>query len=410
MTEAHTFDFARVRKDFPILSTTVKGKPLTYLDNAATSQKPTSVIEAVRHYYQAENANIHRGVHYLSERATDAYENTRAKVADFIGATDPDEVIFVRGATEGINLIAHGFIESELSEGDEILITHMEHHANIVPWQIAAEKTGCILKVVPVLDSGELDMKAFSNLLSNKTRILSIVHVSNALGTLNPVKRMIEEAHAYGIPVLVDGCQSIPHMPIDLGDLRCDFFVFSGHKVFAPTGIGVLWGQRKWLEKLPPYQSGGDMIEQVRFEGTTYKPIPGKFEAGTPHVEGVIGLSAAIDYLNQMDRSGAAKHEHALLLEASRKLSQFDNLKIVGTAQAKESILSFTIEGMHPHDIGTFLDADGVAIRAGHHCTQPLLQRLGMPATARTSFSFYNDFNDIDRLIEALTQMQRFFR
>lgn len=409
VTQASSFDFARVRSDFPILSTEVRGKPLTYLDNGATSQKPASVIEAIDRYYRAENSNIHRGVHYLSERATDAYEGARAKVAEFIGAPDSDEIIFVRGATEGINLVAHGFVETQLSEGDEILITHMEHHANIVPWQIAAEKTGAILKVVPVLDNGELDMDAYASLLNDQTKLVSVVHVSNALGTINPVESIIEQAHARDIPVLLDGCQSVPHMPVDVAALNCDFFVFSAHKVFGPTGIGVLWGKRKWLEKFPPYESGGDMIERVDFEGTTYKPIPGMFEAGTPHIEGVIGLAAAIDYVLGIDRAGALAHEHALLVDATEKLSQIDGLRIIGTAKNKASILSFVIDEIHPHDIGTFLDADGVAVRAGHHCTQPLLKRFGVPATARASFAFYNDFEDVDRLVEAVTKMQRFF-
>lgn len=409
MTISPIFDFDRVRADFPILSTEVRGKPLTYLDNGATSQKPASVIEAIDRYYRTENSNIHRGVHYLSEQATDAYEAARAKAADLIGAPDPDEIIFVRGATEGINLVANGLIETELSAGDEILITHMEHHANIVPWQIAAEKTGAILKVVPVLDSGELDMEAYAALLSEKTKLVSIVHVSNALGTINPVESMIAQAHARDIPVLLDGCQSVPHMPVNVAELDCDFFVFSGHKICAPTGIGVLWGKRKWLEKFPPYQSGGDMIERVDFDGTTFKGVPGKFEAGTPHIGGVIGLSAAIDYLNGLDRAGALAHEDALLLDATERLSAINGLRIIGTAAAKASILSFVIDEIHPHDIGTFLDADGVAVRAGHHCTQPLLKRFGLPATARASFAFYNNFEDVDRLVQAVTKMQRFF-
>jgi len=404
-----TFDFSKVRADFPILSTEVRGKPLSYLDNAATAQKPASVIEAIDRYYRAENSNIHRGVHYLSERATDAYEAARGKVADFIGAQDSDEIIFVRGATEGINLVAHGFIEQELSEGDEILITHMEHHANIVPWQIAVEKTGAVLKVVPVLDNGELDLEAYAALLSDKTKLVSIVHVSNALGTINPAKQIIEQAHERGIPVLLDGCQSVPHMPVDVAELGCDFFVFSGHKLFGPTGIGVLWGKREWLEKFPPYQSGGDMIERVDFDGTTYKGIPGKFEAGTPHIEGVIGLATAIEYVQSLDREAALAHERALLVEATKKLSAVDGLRIIGTAADKASILSFVIDEIHPHDIGTFLDADGVAVRAGHHCTQPLLKRFGVPATARASFAFYNNFDDVDRLVQALVKMQRFF-
>ena len=409
MTTPSPFDFARVRADFPILSTEVRGKPLTFLDNGATSQKPISVIEAIDHYYRLENSNIHRGVHYLSEQATDAYESARAKTAKFIGAPDQDEIIFVRGATEGINLIAHGFVETQLSAGDEILITHMEHHANIVPWQIAAEKTGAILKVVPVLDSGDLDMEAYAALLSDKTKLVSVVHISNSLGTINPVREIIDQAHARDIPVLLDGCQSVPHMPVDMAEIDCDFFVFSSHKVFASTGTGVLWGKREWLEKFPPYQSGGDMIERVDFDGTTYKGIPGKFEAGTPHIEGVISLSAAIDYVWSLDRAGALAHENALLKDATAKLSAIDGLRIIGTAADKASILSFVIDEIHPHDIGTFLDADGVAVRAGHHCTQPLLKRFGVPATARASFAVYNDFEDVDRLVTAVTKMQGFF-
>ena len=409
MSNSSTFDYRCVRADFPILATEVRGKPLTYLDSAATSQKPQAVIDAVQRYYQFENSNIHRGVHYLSEQATDAYEATRAKAAEFIGAADQDEVIFTRGTTEGINLIAHGFTESVLQAGDEILITHMEHHANIVPWQIAAQQTGAVLKVVPVDDRGVLDMEAFEALLSEKTKLVSVVHVSNALGTINPVKNIIAMSHARGVPVLVDGAQSIPHMPVSVTELDCDFFVFSGHKICGPTGIGLLWGKRKWLEKLPPYQSGGDMIEKVDFEGTTYKGIPGKFEAGTPHISGVIGLSAAIDYLNGIDRAAALQHELALLASATEQLSAIDGLRIIGTAPEKASVISFLIDEIHPHDVGTFLDAGGVAIRAGHHCTQPLLKRFGVPATARASFAFYNDFEDVERLVKALTKMKQFF-
>ena len=409
MTQLQTFDFEAIRKDFPILATQVRGKPLTYLDNAATAQKPTAVSDAVERYYREENANIHRGVHYLSERATDAYEAARGTVARFIGARDSDEVIFVRGATEGINLVAHGFAETVLSEGDEVLISHMEHHANIVPWQIAVEKKGAVLKVLPVTDRGELDLDAFEQMLSEKTKLLSIVHISNALGTINPVKDLIAKAHARNIPVLVDGAQSAPHMPVSVTDLDCDFFVFSGHKVFGPTGIGVLWGRREWLERFPPYQSGGDMIEKVDFAGTTYKQIPGKFEAGTPHISGVIGLAAAIDYLNGMDRLGALRHETELLEAATEKLSAIEGLRLIGTAPEKAAVVSFLIDEIHPHDIGTFLDADGVAVRAGHHCTMPLLKRFGVPATARASFAFYNNFEDVDRLVEALKKMKKFF-
>ena len=409
MNDVLPFDYRRVRTDFPILETKVRGKPLTYLDSAATVQKPLAVIETIDRYYRAENSNIHRGVHYLSEKATDAYEATRAKAAAFIGAVDPDEVIFTSGTTQGINLIAHGFTESVLQAGDEILITHMEHHANIVPWQIAAQKTGAALKVVPVNDDGVLDMEAYAALLSEKTKLVAVVHVSNSLGTINPVKTMIEQAHALNVPVLVDGAQSTPHMPVDVADLGCDFFVFSGHKVCGPTGIGVQWGKREWLEQLPPYQSGGDMIEMVDFDGTTYKSIPGKFEAGTPHIAGVIGLGAAFDYLNGLDRAGALQHELALLKAATEQLTAIDGLRIIGTAPEKASVISFLIDDIHAHDIGTFLDAGGIAIRAGHHCTQPLLKRFGVAATARASFAFYNDFEDVERLVAALNKMKQFF-
>ncbi|MGJ8653267.1 MAG: SufS family cysteine desulfurase [Opitutaceae bacterium] len=403
------FDYAQIRADFPILATEVRGKPLTYLDNAATGQKPQVVIDAIGRYYASENSNIHRGVHYLSERATDAYEAARQKVAGFIGIEDQDEIIFTRGTTEGINLVAHGFTEAVLKEGDEILISHMEHHANIVPWQIASQKTGAVLKVVPVDDCGALDMEAFEQLLSEKTKLVAITHISNALGSINPVETIIEKAHAFGVPVLIDGAQSTPHMAVDVAALDCDFFVFSGHKIFGPTGIGVLWGKREWLQRLPPYQSGGDMIEKVDFDGTTYKGIPGKFEAGTPHIAGVIGLAAAVDYLQSIDRAGALSHEVALLKDATEKLSAIDGMRFIGTAQHKASVISFLINDIHPHDIGTFLDADGVAIRAGHHCAQPLLKRFGVPATARASFAFYNDFDDVDRLVNAVEKMQRFF-
>ncbi len=403
------FDYSRVRADFPILATEVRGKPLTYLDNAATGQKPQAVIDAVERYYRLENSNIHRGVHYLSEKATDAYEAARTKVAQFIGIEDADEIIFTRGTTESINLVAHGFVETVLQAGDEILISHMEHHANIVPWQIAAQKTGAVLKVVPVDERGVLDMAAFDAMLSERTKLVAMTHISNALGTINPVAEIVEKAHALDVPVLIDGAQSTPHMAVDVAALGCDFFAFSGHKIFGPTGIGVLWGKREWLERFPPYQSGGDMIEKVDFDGTTYKGIPGKFEAGTPHIEGVIALATAIDYLQGIDRAGALRHEAALLQVATEKLSAVDGLRIIGTSPHKASVVSFLINDIHPHDIGTFLDADGVAIRAGHHCTQPLLKRFGVPATARASFAFYNDFDDIDRLVNAVTKMQRFF-
>ena len=404
-----TFDLQAIRADFPILATQVRGKPLTYLDNAATAQKPQAVIDALDSYYGAENSNIHRGVHYLSEQATDAYEATRSKVAGFLNIADSDEIIFTRGTTEGINLIAQGFIETILQADDEILISHMEHHANIVPWQIACEKTGAVLKVVPVDDDGVLNTEAFGRLLGEKTRLVSIVHTSNSLGTINPVTEIVAQAHALNVPVMIDGAQSTPHTPVDVAAMGCDFFVFSGHKVYGPTGIGVLWGKREWLERLPPYQSGGDMIEKVDFGGTTYKGIPGKFEAGTPHIAGVIGLSEAIDYLASIDRTAALAHEQALLKAATRQLGAIADLRIIGTAPQKASVISFVIDGIHPHDIGTFLDADGIAIRAGHHCTMPLLKRFGIPATARASFAFYNDFDDVERFVNAVRKLHKFF-
>lgn len=409
MTALNPFNINSIRSDFPILATAVRGKPLTYLDSAATAQKPQVVLDAVQLYYAEQNANIHRGVHYLSERATDAYEATRLQLADFIGTSDPDAIIFTRGATEGINLIAHGFVETVLQEGDEILITHMEHHANIVPWQIACEKAGAALRVAPVNDDGTLDLEAFEDLICERTKLVSIVHTSNALGTINPIKAITAMAHEHGVPVLVDGAQSVPHEPVNVADLDCDFFVFSGHKLFGPTGIGVLWGRREWLERFPPYQSGGDMIERVDFDGTRYKGLPGKFEAGTPHIAGVIGLSAAITYLRDLDRAGAHQHEQALLVAATDQLAAIEGLRIIGTAEHKASVISFIINDIHPHDIGTFLDADGVAIRAGHHCTQPLLKRFGVPATARASFAFYNSFEDVDRLVQAVAKLKKFF-
>ena len=403
------FNLQSIRDDFPILSTLMNDKPLVYLDNAATSQKPSTVIEAVEDFYKTGNSNIHRGVFRLSEQATARYEATRKDFAQFISAEKELEVVFVKGVTEAINLIAYGFSQSILKEGDEILISEMEHHANIVPWQIACEQTGAVLKVIPVLDDGSLDISAFEALLSEKTKLLSIVHISNALGTINPIKSMINKAHALGVPVLIDGAQSAPHMKVDVKDLDCDFYVLSGHKLFAPTGVGVLYGKEKWLEQLPPYQSGGDMIEKVDFGGTTFKGLPGKFEAGTPNIVGVIGLSEAIHYLQNLDREGALAHEEALLIQATEGLAQIDGLRLIGTAKEKASIVSFVFDDIHAHDVGTFLDAGGIAIRTGHHCTMPLLKRFNVPATARASFAFYNNSNDVDCLVESLKKMKSFF-
>lgn len=403
------FNVQSVRDDFPILSTLMNGKPLIYLDNAATSQKPLNVIKAVEDFYKTSNSNIHRGVFRLSELATARYEATRKQFSEFISAEKDSEIIFVKGITEAINLIASGFAQTIIKEGDEILISGMEHHANIVPWQIACEQTGAILKVIPVLDDGSLDLLAFEALLSEKTKLLSIVHISNSLGTINPIKLMIDKAHELNVPVLVDGAQSAPHMEVDVKDLDCDFYVFSGHKLFAPTGVGVLYGKEKWLEQLPPYQSGGDMIVKVDFAGTTFKGIPGKFEAGTPNIAGVIGLSEAIEYLQKLDRARAMAHEISLLDEATEGLSKIDGLRLIGTAKDKASIISFVFDAIHAHDIGTFLDAAGIAIRTGHHCTMPLLKRFNVPATARASFAFYNNSNDVDCLVESLKKMKSFF-
>lgn len=403
------FNVQSIRDDFPILSTLMNDKPLIYLDNAATSQKPLSVIAAVEDFYKTRNSNIHRGVFRLSEQATSQYEATRGLFAEFISAEKETEIVFVKGVTEAINLISYGFAQSILEEGDEILISEMEHHANIVPWQIACKQTGAVLKIIPVLDDGSLDLLTFESLLSEKTKLLSIVHISNSLGTINPIKSMINKAHAMGVPVLVDGAQSAPHMEVDVKELDCDFYVFSGHKLFAPTGVGVLYGKEKWLEKLPPYQSGGDMIEKVDFDGTTFKGIPGKFEAGTPNISGVIGLSKAIEYLQKLDREKAMAHEDALLKQATEGLNEIDGLRLIGTAEAKASIVSFVFENIHAHDVGTFLDADGIAIRTGHHCTMPLLKRFDVPATARASFAFYNNSNDVDCLVESLKKMKSFF-
>lgn len=403
------FNVQSIRDDFPILSTLMNDKPLIYLDNAATSQKPLSVIAAVEDFYKTRNSNIHRGVFRLSEQATSQYEATRGLFAEFISAEKETEIVFVKGVTEAINLISYGFAQSILEEGDEILISEMEHHANIVPWQIACKQTGAVLKIIPVLDDGSLDLLTFESLLSEKTKLLSIVHISNSLGTINPIKSMINKAHAMGVPVLVDGAQSAPHMEVDVKELDCDFYVFSGHKLFAPTGVGVLYGKEKWLEKLPPYQSGGDMIEKVDFDGTTFKGIPGKFEAGTPNISGVIGLSKAIEYLQKLDREKAMAHEDALLKQATEGLNEIDGLRLIGTAEAKASIVSFVFENIHAHDVGTFLDAGGIAIRTGHHCTMPLLKRFDVPATARASFAFYNNSNDVDCLVEILKKMKSFF-
>lgn len=398
-----------IRADFPILHQQVNGHPLVYLDNAASSQKPRQVIDAISHYYLHDNANIHRGVHQLSQRATDLYEAARSKVRQFLNAKSDKEIIFTRGATEAINLVAQSFVRPMLQAGDEILISHLEHHANIVPWQILCEQTGAKLKVIPMKDNGELELANFDAMLTERTKLLAIGHVSNALGTINPVKSMAAKAHAKNIPVLIDGAQAVPHMQVDVQDLGADFYVFSGHKMFAPTGIGALYGREDLLNAMPPYQGGGDMILSVSFDKTLYNELPYKFEAGTPHIAGVIGLGAAIDYMWQVGIDKIAAQEHHLLEVATRKVEALPGVKIVGTAADKASVISFMIDGVHPHDVGTVFDQLGVAIRTGHHCAQPVMEFYDIPATARASFAFYNSEEDIDALINAIQKTQELF-
>lgn len=403
------FPIEKIREDFPILHQQVNGKPLVYLDNAATAQKPTAVIETLDHYYREDNANIHRGIHMLSERATENYEKARQKVRDFINASKTQEIIFVRGTTEAINLVAQTFGRQNIKSGDEILITHMEHHSNIVPWQLLADQTGAVLKVAPINDAGEILLDEFKSLLTEKTKLVSVVHVSNSLGTINPVEKIVQMAHDRDIPVLLDGAQAVPHMPVDVQALDCDFYAFSGHKLFGPTGIGVLYGKEKYLETMPPYQGGGDMIRQVSFEKTSYNDLPYKFEAGTPHIAGVIGLGSAIDYLNYLDFSSLQRYEQDLLDFAQHRLAEIPGIRFIGTAQDHASVLSFELEDIHPHDIGTILDQEGIAIRTGHHCTMPLMQRFGVPATARASFSFYNTQEEIEILANSLAKIREVF-
>lgn len=393
------------RHHFPLLRQRVNGKPLVYFDNAATSQKPQVVIDTIMRYYMEENSNIHRGVHYLSEKATQAYEASRAKVRTFLNASSVKEIVFVRGTTEAINLVASSYGKMAIHSGDEVLISALEHHSNIVPWQILCEERGAVLRVIPMNDRGELILEEYERLLTPKTRIVAIAHVSNALGTVVPVKHMVGMAHALGIPVLVDGAQAVPHMKVDVRDLDADFYAFSGHKMFGPTGIGVLYGKEHWLEEMPPYQGGGDMIKSVTFEKTIYNDLPHKFEAGTPSIASGVGLGAAIDYLGQMDLRAVAAYEKDLLDYATAQLSQIPRVKIIGTAAEKASVLSFTIEGIHPHDVGTILDLEGVAIRTGHHCAQPVMQRFGIPATARASFAFYNTKDEVDILVRGIQKV-----
>jgi cysteine desulfurase/selenocysteine lyase len=407
--EVMGWDVDKVRKDFPVLSQTVNGKPLVYLDNAASSQVPQSVIDRTSKYLAEEHSNIHRGVHYLSQHATTAYEAAREKVKRFINAPDANCCIFVRGTTEGINLVAHSYGKGFINEGDEILVSQLEHHSNIIPWQVVAEERGAKLRVIPINERGELIIEEYDKLLNEGTRIVAVAHVSNSLGTVNPIKEMIATAHKFGVPVCVDAAQSVPHFPVDVQDLDADFYVFSGHKMFGPTGSGVLYGKREWLDKMPPYQTGGGMIRTVSFEKTTFAPIPEKFEAGTPAIAAGIGLGAAIDYINAIDFEAAAAYEHELLEYATARLADIPGVTIVGTARDKASVLSFTIEGVHPHDIGTILDQQGIAVRAGHHCAQPVMQFFDVPATARASFAFYNTREEVDKLADAVQKVIEVF-
>lgn len=403
------FDIEKIRDDFPILKTMVHGKPLVYLDSAATSQKPRSVIETLNDYYKNENSNIHRGVHHLSEITTKKYEEARVGIQHFLNARHAHEIVFVRGATEGINLVARSYGRKQIKKGDEILITAMEHHSNIVPWQMLCEETEATLKVVPINDRGELLMDEFEKMLSEKTKFVAVTHVSNALGTINPVKQIISMAHRLHVPVLVDGAQAVPHLKVDVADLDCDFYVFSGHKLFGPTGIGVLYGKSDLLNSMPPYQGGGDMISVVTFEKTTYNVLPYKFEAGTPHIAGVIGLGAAIDYVNEIGLAKIAAHEDELLKYGTEVIGAVPCVKIIGTAREKASVISFVMDEVHPHDIGTILDQEGIAIRTGHHCAMPIMKHFGVPATARASFSFYNTKGEVDLLARALYKVKEVF-
>ena len=406
---ATTWDIERIRADFPVLHQTVNGKPLVYLDNSASSQVPQVVIDRGSVYLEQEHSNIHRGVHYLSQKATTAYEGAREKVKRFINARESRECIFVRGATEGINLVMYGYGRKFIGAGDEIVISAMEHHANIVPWQMLCEEKGARLRVIPMNDAGELLLDEYDGLLNERTKFVSLIHVSNALGTINPVKEMIAQAHKYGVPVLIDGAQAAPHMPVDVQDLDADFYVFSGHKMYAPTGSGIVYGKAALLEKMNPFQGGGDMIKSVTFEKTTYADLPNKLEAGTPAIASQIGLGAAIDYLDSIGREQAAAYEAELLRYATERVSAIEGVRIIGTAKNKASVLSFVIDDIHPHDIGTILDQEGIAVRAGHHCAQPVMQRFNVPATARASFAFYNTKEEIDVLAHTIERVIEIF-
>ena len=404
------FDVENIRAGFPILHTMVHGHPLVYLDNAATSQKPNAVIQAIVDYYRHDNANIHRGVHSLSQAATEAYEAARTSVQRFLHAVSASEIVFVRGATEAINLVAQTYGRQHLAQGDEVLITAMEHHSNIVPWQILCEEKGATLRVAPVDDRGELLLDEFAKLFNPRTKFVSVTHVSNALGSINPVKQIVRMAHSSNIPVLVDGAQAAPHLPIDVREIGCDFYVFSGHKVYGPTGIGVLYGKAALLEEMPPYQGGGEMISSVTFEKTIYNKVPHKFEAGTPNIAGAIGLRAALTYIDRIGIGTIGAHEHELLIHATEMIARIPGLKVIGTAREKASLVSFVMEGIHPHDIGTILDQEGIAVRTGHHCAQPVMDRFGIPATVRASFGLYNTQEEIDALARSIEKAKGMLR
>lgn len=403
------FDVERVREDFPALGTLVHGKPLVYFDNAATAQKPRPVIDRIRAYYEGENANIHRGVHFLSQQATDAYEESRRAVQRFINAPSLEEVIFTRGTTESINLVASTFGRAHIGVGDEIVVSEMEHHSNIVPWQLLCREKGARLRVIPINDQGEIIYDEYRKLLTDRVKLVAICHVSNALGTINPVREMIADAHALGIPVLIDGAQAVPHARVDVEALGCDFYCFSGHKMYGPTGVGVLYGRRELLEEMPPWQGGGDMIERVSFEGTTFNELPYKFEAGTPNIAGGIALATAIEYVEKIGIECIAAYEHDLLSYATERVQELDGVRIVGTARHKAGVLSMVLDGIHPYDAGTILDQLGIAVRTGHHCTQPLMERFGLPGTVRASFAFYNTREEVDALVEGLRRVQTLF-
>ena len=406
---ASGLDVQQIRADFPILASEVHGKPLVYLDNAATSQKPRAVIQAIKEYYERDNSNVHRGVHSLSERATEAYEAARRAAAGFVNSASEKEIVFVRGATEAINLVAHSFVKDRLSEGDEVVVSALEHHSNIVPWQLVCEEKGARLRVIPMHESGELDLDALAGLLSERTKFVTVNHVSNALGTVNDVKDIIAIAHDMNVPVLIDGAQRAPHGAIDVADLDCDFYAVSGHKMFGPTGIGFLYGKKELLEGMRPYQGGGEMIESVTFERSTFAEVPARFEAGTPNISGAVGLKAAIEYLQKIDWVSVNRYEKEILDYAIGKLSELPNLRIIGTPKERAGVVSFVMDDVHPHDIGTIVDQEGVAIRTGHHCAQPVMDFYGVPATARASFAFYNTTDDVDRLVDALQKVREMF-